>query len=98
MAENLIDHDDRLCETASLWQLLSGGFAPGFSHWSYNTPGGSRCLQISTAVRTSPVKDRSTALTMPHSNHQIYSTDGLLSKVSLVGFIFLCLNLLFFYF
>ena len=53
-AENLIDHDGPLCETASSWRLLSGGFAPGFSHRPYNTTRRELPLQISTAVRTSP--------------------------------------------
>ena len=49
-----IGDDERLCETASSWRLLSGGFAPGFSHRPYNTTSREPPPQISTAVRTSP--------------------------------------------
>ena len=49
-----IGDDERLCETASSWRLLSGGFAPGFSHRPYNTTSREPPPQISTAVRASP--------------------------------------------
>ena len=49
-----IGDGEGLCETASLWRLLTGRLAPRFRHRSYSTTSEEPPLQMSTATGTSP--------------------------------------------